>query len=104
LVLSCGVVPRLIVINGPPACGKSTMAQMYAAGHRFALVPDIDRIRGCPGRWREDLPAAGRAARAIALLAGKADMLRAFTDRAARPGPPTPPPATWPATPAATPT
>jgi len=120
-------VPRLIVINGPPACGKSTMAQMYAASHPFALVPDIDRIRGCPGRWREDLPAAGRAARAIALaaarehlraghdvivpqvlarpgfltglenaardtgaafaeivlLAGKADMLRAFTDRAA---------------------
>jgi predicted kinase len=64
-------VPRLILINGPPACGKSTMARMYAAGHPLALVLDIDRVRGCLGRWREDLPAAGRAARAIALAAAR---------------------------------
>jgi len=62
-------VPCLILINGPPACGKSTMATMYAAGHPLALVLDIDRVRGCLGRWHEDLPAAGRAARTIALAA-----------------------------------
>jgi adenylate kinase family enzyme len=57
----------LILINGPPASGKSTMAKLYAAGHPLALVLDIDCVRGCLGRWREDLPAAGRAARTIAL-------------------------------------
>ena len=67
-------MPRLILINGPPACGKSTMARMYAAGHPLALVLDIDRVRGCLGRWREDLPAAGRAARAIALAAASAHL------------------------------
>jgi predicted kinase len=79
MALSCGVVPRLILINGPPACGKSTMAQMYAAGHPLALVLDIDRVRGCLGRWREDLPSAGRAARAIALAAAR-EHLRAGHD------------------------
>ena len=67
-------MPRLILINGPPACGKSTMARMYAAGHPLALVLDIDRVRGCLGRWREGLPAAGRAARAIALAAAGAHL------------------------------
>ena len=62
MTVGCGVVPRLILINGPPACGKSTMATMYAAAHPLALVLDIDRFRGCLGRWREDPPAAGRAA------------------------------------------
>ena len=79
LALIWGVVPRLILINGPPACGKSTMAQMYAASHSLALVLDIDRIRGCLGRWREDLPSAGRAARAIALAAAR-EHLRAGHD------------------------
>jgi hypothetical protein len=65
-------VPCLIVINGPPACGKSTMARMYAAGHPLALVLDIDCVCGCLGRWRQDLPSAGRAARAIALAAARA--------------------------------
>ena len=67
-------MPRLILINGPPACGKSTMATMYAAGHPLALILDIDRVRGCLGRWREDLPAAGRAARTIALAAAGAHL------------------------------
>ena len=74
MTVSCGVVPRLILINGPPACGKSTMATMYAAAHPLALVLDIDRFRGCLGRWREDLPAAGRAARTIALAAAGAHL------------------------------
>jgi hypothetical protein len=44
---------------------------MYAAGHPLTLVLDIDRVRGCLGRWREDLPSASRAARAIALAAAR---------------------------------
>lgn len=47
---------------------------MYAADHPLALVLDIDRVRGCLGRWREDLPSAGIAARTIALAAAGAHL------------------------------
>lgn len=69
-----GMVPRLIVINGPPACGKSTLARMYAAAYPLALALDVDAVRGCLGRWQQDLPSAGRAARVIALAAAGAHL------------------------------
>jgi predicted kinase len=64
-------VPRLIVINGPPGCGKSTLAQMYADEHSLTLMLDIDLLRSSIGRWREDLRSAGLLARAIALAAAR---------------------------------
>jgi hypothetical protein len=97
--LKLRVVPRLILINGPPACGKSTMARMYADGHPLALVLDVDQVRGCLGRWRKDLPSAGaprgrsrwprlapparRARRGPARLLGRPDFLTGL-ERAAR--------------------
>jgi predicted kinase len=64
-------VPLLIVINGPPGCGKSTLAQKYADEHAFALNLDIDRLRSSIGRWRDDRHAAGLLARAIAVAAAQ---------------------------------
>ena len=64
-------MPRLIVINGPPGCGKSTLAQMYADEHSLTLMLDIDLLRSSIGRWREDLRSAGLLARAIALAAAR---------------------------------
>ncbi len=64
-------MPRLIVVNGPPGCGKSTLAQMYADEHFLALNLDIDRLRSSLGRWRDDPQAAGPLARAIALAAAR---------------------------------
>jgi predicted kinase len=64
-------VPRLILLNGPPACGKSTLAQRYADEHPLTLNLDVDRVRSLIGRWREDPPAAGLLARAIALAAAR---------------------------------
>jgi predicted kinase len=62
-------VPRLILLNGPPASGKSTLAQRYADDHPPALCLDIDRIRAMIGGWRQDPGAAGPPARAIAVAA-----------------------------------
>jgi predicted kinase len=62
-------VARLIVLNGPPGCGKSTLARRYVRDHPLALNLDIDRIRDLLGSWRDDPPRAGRLAREICLAA-----------------------------------
>ena len=59
-------MPQLIVLNGPPAVGKSTIARQYVAGHPLALRIDIDEIRDALGAWRQAAPAAGLRARALA--------------------------------------
>ena len=62
---------RLILLNGAPAVGKSTLARRYAAEHPFTLVLDIDLVRAMLGRWRDDPGRAGLLARAIALAAAR---------------------------------
>ena len=64
-------MPRLILLNGPPACGKSTLARRYVEDHPLALNLDIDRIRDLIGRWREDAEAAGLLARSMALASAR---------------------------------
>jgi predicted kinase len=43
----------LVVINGAPAVGKTTLAHRYAAEHPLALVVDVDLLRTHLGGWRE---------------------------------------------------
>jgi predicted kinase len=57
----------LILLNGPPASGKSTLAQRYVDDHSLALNLDIDRVRAMLGRWAEHPIEAGLAARALTL-------------------------------------
>jgi predicted kinase len=64
-------VVRLIVVNGPPGCGKSTLARRYVEDHPLALSLDVDRIRDLLGGWRERPQAAGLLARAICLAAAR---------------------------------
>jgi predicted kinase len=64
-------VPRLIVLNGPPGCGKSTLAELYVREHPLALNLDIDRLRDLIGGWRTQRHAAGLLARAAALAAAR---------------------------------
>ena len=64
-------MPRLVVINGPPGCGKSTLAQMYVNAHLLSLNLDIDRVRNMIGRWRDEPEIAGLLARSIALAAAR---------------------------------
>jgi predicted kinase len=64
-------MPRLIVLNGLPGTGKSTLAQLYVDDHPLALNLDIDRVRALLGRWPDHRSAAGLLARAIALAAAR---------------------------------
>lgn len=58
---------RLVLLNGAPASGKSTLARRYAAAHPLALALDIDVVRGMLGDWLNRPIDAGLLARAMAL-------------------------------------
>jgi len=65
----------LLLLNGPPGVGKSTLAARYVDEHPLALNLDIDLLRGQLGRWRDDPLSAGIAARALALAAARTHLL-----------------------------
>lgn len=50
---------RLILINGLPDSGKSTIARYYCDLHAFALCLDVDVVRGLLGGWRDQPSRAG---------------------------------------------
>ncbi|WP_166442055.1 AAA family ATPase [Nakamurella flava] len=63
--------PVLVLINGLPASGKSTLGRQWCARHasQLPLCLDIDVIRSMVAGWREASFEAGSAARDIALAA-----------------------------------
>ncbi len=48
--------PKLIILNGSPAIGKSTIAQKYIDNHPMALKLDIDQIWFMLGQWQASRP------------------------------------------------
>ncbi len=58
---------RLILLNGPPGIGKSTLAQRFVDEHPLALDLDLDSVRRMLGRWQERPIDAGLLARAMTL-------------------------------------
>ncbi|HEY1620792.1 MAG TPA: AAA family ATPase [Streptosporangiaceae bacterium] len=62
---------RLIVINGPPACGKTTLVRRYADAHPPALHLDISALRELIGGWQADPVGTRLLARNIALAAAR---------------------------------
>lgn len=61
------VSPTLILLNGAPATGKSTLARRYADAHPLTLNLDIDTVRGLLGDWLSDPGGAGLLARDMAV-------------------------------------
>lgn len=57
----------LVLLNGPPASGKSTVAAALVERRPLALNLDIDVVRGQLGRWLDDTTRSGLAARALAI-------------------------------------
>jgi len=60
-------VTLLVLLNGPPASGKSTIAERLVATRPLALQLDIDVVRGLLGDWLQRPTDAGLAARALAI-------------------------------------
>lgn len=57
----------LVLLNGPPASGKSTIAARLVASRPLALNLDVDAVRSALGAWIEQPEASGLAARRLAL-------------------------------------
>lgn len=67
-------MPRLIVLNGPPGIGKTTIAQRYVDDHPLALNLDIDSVRRLLGCWRAQPLEAGALARPLTLALAEAHL------------------------------
>jgi predicted kinase len=57
----------LILLNGSPSSGKSTLARRWILGHPLALNLDIDVVRGLLGAWAETPHESGVAACRLAI-------------------------------------
>jgi predicted kinase len=58
----------LVLLNGPPASGKSTIAQCFVDSRLLSLNLDIDVVRGMLGGWLDEPSTAGLTARSLALV------------------------------------
>lgn len=58
--------PALMLLNGAPGCGKSTLAALLAAETPLTLALDIDTLKHSLGGWDRDLQSSGLQARRLA--------------------------------------
>lgn len=65
---------KLILLNGPPASGKSTIAAELVSTRPLALNLDVDLVRGQLGQWQDRPTEAGLSARRLALAMAEAHL------------------------------
>lgn len=63
--------PVLLLLNGAPGSGKSTVAARMAARRPLTLALDIDSLKHALGGWDRDLHTSGLQARRLALALAK---------------------------------
>ena len=71
-------MPRLLLLNGPPGIGKSTLARRYVADHPLAFCLDIDVLRRLLGRWDEHPQASGLLARKMAVEMARVHLISGY--------------------------
>ena len=64
----------MVLINGVPASGKSTLAQRYVQEHPLTLALDIATVRGMLGCWLDRPIEAGQLARVLAVEMARAHL------------------------------
>lgn len=53
-------MPSLLLLNGNPGMGKSTLAQRYADEHPLTLNLEVDRLWQMLGQWQTERPESDR--------------------------------------------
>jgi predicted kinase len=71
-------MPRLILINGAPGSGKSTVATALARDEPLTLALDVDAIKHALGRWDEDATRSGLHARRLSIALAREQLISGF--------------------------
>jgi predicted kinase len=71
-------MPRLILINGAPGSGKSTVAAALAHDEALTLALDVDVIKHALGRWHEDPARSGLHARRLSVALAREHLAGGF--------------------------
>ncbi len=61
----------LLLVNGPPGIGKSTVARLLSNARPLSLCLDIDMLRRSLGQWMDHPEQSGALARDLALVAAE---------------------------------